>query len=288
MKRINRAIEALQQRRPIYYEGVIDLSFENGRRCAQTWADYLSLDLEHHPFAMTALNEFMRGLIDAGPTASGHRMPAVIVTLPTDGADETMVRHNSWMIKQALAAGVHGLMLCHAESPGAVRAFVEASRYAHQTLGVGEVLGQGRRGSGGQDRAASIWGVSVDEYLDCADVWPLNPNGELMLGVKIENQRALANAEDSLAVPGLAFAEWGPGDMGMTFGFKSAHDPPYPAPMIDARNRVKAACDHAGIAFLDIVNADNIESQLDGGVMIGAGATEAIATKGRRYRERSA
>jgi 4-hydroxy-2-oxoheptanedioate aldolase len=37
-----------------------------------------------------------------------------------------------------------------------------------------------------------------------------------MLGLKTENRRALANAEPSAKVPGVAFAEWGPGDMGMS------------------------------------------------------------------------
>ena len=54
-------------------------------------------------------------------------------------------------------------------------------------------------------------------------------------------------------MPGIAFAEWGPGDMGMAFGHKDAHDPPYPPEMLAARARVKAACDAAGVAFLDIV-----------------------------------
>ena len=50
-------------------------------------------------------------------------------------------------------------------------------------------------------------------------------------------------------MPGLAFAEWGPGDMGMSFGNPDAHDPPYPDYMDDARDTVKAAVDKAGIAF---------------------------------------
>jgi len=47
-----------------------------------------------------------------------------------------------------------------------------------------------------------------------ADPWPLNANGELLLGLKIENRWALSNAEISTKIPGIGFAEWGPGDMG--------------------------------------------------------------------------
>jgi 4-hydroxy-2-oxoheptanedioate aldolase len=85
-----------------------------------------------------------------------------------------------------------------------------------------------------------------------------------------------------VAVPGIAFAEWGPGDMGMSFGHKDAHDPPYPPEMREARARVKAACDRAGVVFLDMVRADNVVAQLDDGVRIGAATAEA-AEIGRRY-----
>ncbi|MGI9490372.1 MAG: aldolase/citrate lyase family protein [Geminicoccaceae bacterium] len=282
MVRMNRAIELLERDQPIFYTGVTELGFESGERHASTWADYLCIDLEHLPFDMGGLSAFMNGLIAAGPAVSGHRTPAVIVTLPTDGISEQMVRTNSWMIKQALATGVHGLMLCHVESPGAVRAFVESARYAFQTIGVGEKLGPGRRGSGGQEHAAAVWDMQVSDYLDRADVWPLNPAGELMLGLKLEDRHALDQADACIAVPGIALAEWGPGDMGMTFGRKEAHDPPYPRDMVEARGVVKAACDKAGVAFLDVITSETIEERIDEGVKIGA-VTEEVAAIGRRY-----
>ena len=96
----------------------------------------------------------MRGLVDGGPTRSGHRTPAVIVTLPMDGTDEHAVRANAWMIKQTLAAGVHGLLLCHAETPAAVKAFVDAARYPFHVgrQGAGRRPARLRRpGAGGRD-----------------------------------------------------------------------------------------------------------------------------------------
>ena len=282
MARVNRAIELLEQERSIFFTGVTELGFESGERHAGTWADYLCIDMEHLPFDMSGLSAFMDGLVADSPTSSGHRSPTVIVTLPTDGASPDMVRTNSWMIKQALATGVHGLMLCHVSSHEAVRAFVESARYAFQEIGVGERLSQGRRGSGGQERAAAVWDLPVADYLERADVWPLNPSGELMLGLKLEDRTALDQAEACIAVPGIALAEWGPGDMGMSFGRKEAHDPPYPAEMLEARATVKTACEKAGVAFLDIVTPETVEDRLDEGVMIGA-ACEQAAAIGRRH-----
>ena len=155
-KRINRAIELLKQGQPIYYTATGDLTYENGKSKAGTWADCLIVDLEHGTFDLRALDEFMRGLVDGGPTNSGHPTPTVIATVPTDGANENVIRANAWMFKQMLARGVHGILLCHAESPEAVKAFVESCRYPFHTIGVGQMLSEGRRGSGGQASAAAI------------------------------------------------------------------------------------------------------------------------------------
>lgn len=285
MARVNRAVELLDQGQPIYYTGPEDRGYEGGRKAAETWADYVNYDVEHHAFDMNQLSDFMRGLVDGGPTRSGHRTPAVIATLPIDAISEANVRANSWVIKQVLATGVHGLLLCHAEDPGAVRAFVECARYPFARSGVGLGLGEGRRGSGGQAMASAIWGLSPSEYLLKADPWPLNPEGELMLGLKIENKRALWNVEASTRVPGISFAEWGPGDMGMSLGFADNHDEPYPPEMEEARSRVLAACKAAKIAFLNTTRPDDVVKRIEEGVMVGAasrGGQEA-AEIGRRH-----
>ena len=130
-KRINRAIELLEQGQPIYYTGShegTEGNYEQGVKDAQTYADYISYDMEHAPFDVKGLADYMRGLAKGGPTKSGHRTPAVIVNVPVNGTDENTVRANAWMFQQVLATGVHGILLCHADTPGAVRAFIEAVR----------------------------------------------------------------------------------------------------------------------------------------------------------------
>src|ERR1700690_2710619 len=121
-KRINRAIELLEQGQPIYYTGShsgTSGTFEQGRKDAQTYADYISYDMEHAPFDVAGLAEYMKGLVAGGPTKSGHRTPAVIVNVPVNGTDEGAVRANAWMFSQVLATGVHGVLLTHADTPGA-------------------------------------------------------------------------------------------------------------------------------------------------------------------------
>jgi 4-hydroxy-2-oxoheptanedioate aldolase len=139
VSRVNRAIELLAQGQQVFYTGGHTghvLTHAQGVEDAQTWADYINVGMEHGSFDVAGLAEYMRGLVDGGPTNSGHRTPAVIVEAPVNGTDEATVRLNSWQLRQILARGVHGILLCQAESAAAVRAFVEACRYPHQLAGV--------------------------------------------------------------------------------------------------------------------------------------------------------
>src|SRR5438270_13888281 len=174
-KRINRAIELLEQGQPIYYTGSHSGTagtFDQGVKDAQTYADYISYDMEHAPYDIKGLADYMRGLVAGGPTRSGHRTPAVIVNVPVNGVDEAAVHANAWMFEQVLATGVHGVLLTHADTPGAVRAFVEAVRFPGHMQSVGRGLDEGRRGVHGASSAAPIWGVTEDQYVEKADVWP--------------------------------------------------------------------------------------------------------------------
>jgi len=275
MPRINRAIDLLERGEVLYYTHPGELTEANGRRQASTWADILLIDFEHEAFDIVGLTAFMRGLAAGGPTPDGYRTPTVITTLPSNCRTVDEVRANAWQVRQVLTAGVHGILHTHAKHADAVAAFVAETRY----IGIAPVSPNDaafppQRGAGGQKRPADIWGVSPVEYMRLADPWPLNPEGELLLGVKIEDRECLANATEVAAVPGIGFAEWGPGDMGISFGHPDAHDPPYPPEMEAARQTVKDACDAAGIAFLSSWNdpnqtiEQNVRFLLDWGVRI--------------------
>src|ERR1700730_4119147 len=141
--RINRAIELLQQDQAIYYTGGHSghvLTYPQGREDAHVWSDYINVGMEHGAFDMTGLAEYMRGLADGGPTRSEHRTPAIIVEAPVNGTDEANVRFNAWQFRQILGRGVHGILLCQAETADAVRAVIEACRYPHHPAGVDKAI----------------------------------------------------------------------------------------------------------------------------------------------------
>ena len=307
--RINRTIALLEAGQAIYYDGPHSghvLTYEQGRIDAATWADYMNVGMEHGSFDMAGLAEYLRGMVDAGPTRSGHRTPAVIVEAPVNGTDEANVRFNAWQFRQILARGVHGILLCQAETVDAVRALVESCRYPHHPQGVDPslpspsdrlegvirppaapgLLGIGTRGRGSENTAAPIWGLSQPDYMDRCDPWPLNPHGELLLGVKLESPEGIAQADAICAVPGLGFAEMGPGDLSLSLGSPTIMRDPYPPVMLAARAKVLNACKRNGIAFLEGCNQANIVARLDEGVRVIAGHDPEVARIGRAHQMR--
>jgi 4-hydroxy-2-oxoheptanedioate aldolase len=283
-KRINKAIELLEAGQPVYYFQFPGGGYDEGKELAQTWADAIGYNVEQAPFSALQFKAFMQGLIDGGPTKSGHRTPAVIVTLPVGGIDEMTVRANYWMVEQVLAAGAHGVLMVHMREEGAARAFVQAARYplAPKTPGIGE----GLRGSGGQGLAAQMWGITAAEYLRIADPWPLNPDGELLMGFKPEDQVALEVIDQTMAVPGIGMVEWGPADMMMSFGLIRTPGSSYPPAVTDARDRILDVARQNNVIFSEVgTNAGNVIERVDDGIMFHF-ANEEAARIGREHTDR--
>jgi 4-hydroxy-2-oxoheptanedioate aldolase len=125
-----------------------------------------------------------------------------------------------------------------------------------------------------------------DNYLRKADPWPLNPEGELLLGVKIESAAAIPNIEAILSVPGIGFAEMGPGDLSLSLGY---FRPPQPLPpeMQEVRQRVRTACLAHKIAFLESATPTDVAEKIDAGARVIAGHREDTAQVGRAHTRRS-
>lgn len=284
MHRANRAISLLAAGRPVFAGPAGTLTAEAGHRSAASWADWLIVEMEHAPYDVTALAAFMRGYAEGCKALNADiRPPGIGVTLPFDGTDAASVRANGWIVKQVLATGVHGITLCHAEDPDAVRTLVETMRYANRPARPELGLGAGRRGHGAQDIASAIWDLLPEDYIVRADLWRLESKGELLLGLKVENPRALERAEAVLAVPGVTFAEWGPADMSLAMGVAGQYDhPTLRAP----RERVKRACAANGVAFLHNANPTTVAGLIDEGIRF-ITCTEETARIGRAYVERT-
>lgn len=134
--------------------------------------------------------------------------------------------------------------------------------------------------------ASAIWGVTVSEYVKKADTWPLNPEGELVLGLKLEDKYAIQNADEILKVPGIAFVEWGPGDNALSHGLQDVAGAAQNHPTLRAaRNKVFAAAKANKVFFLEGFNEKNVADQIRDGVRIG-GASPQVAEMGRKISNR--
>ncbi|MDG5818405.1 aldolase/citrate lyase family protein [Natronococcus sp. A-GB7] len=200
--------------------------------------DYVWLDFEHggpSPYDSTAFEELSR----AAETADVE----LLVRLPAP--DPPLVR-------KVLDAGVRTILLPRIETASELRRGIEAAYFSYD----GDV---GDRGEG--IGRSGEWAGYADSYVAGED-------DEVLVGTMIENERAVENIEDILAVPRLGFAFVGPADLAMSL---SAGDPTakHPDAVASAIDRTLEACLAAGIPIGRIRNdATAAQAAIDAGYRI--------------------
>ena len=300
-RRFNKVIELWEDGQPAYYTTVRAMPgvdpYELGKAMCRTWADMINYDMEHELFDLRELREFMRGLGDGGGTRSGHRFPVVFVTPPVLGLNADYMLANSWVLGQILDAGVSGIQICHARDPKAVEVAAHmACRYPFNYPGVSKLDRQGLRGASA-NFANRVWGMNNAQYVRIADLWPLNPKGEILFGLKIEDTFADTNAHLSMAVPGVAFAEWGPTDNnywlnnfdGLPLDGSRFDEAKFPR-MVSVRNMVLDLCKKNNVRYLNAATNtagtfNYVIDQIRDGAMLMVG-TEETALAGREHSKR--
>jgi 4-hydroxy-2-oxoheptanedioate aldolase len=164
-------------------------------------------------------------------------------------------------VKQALDSGAFGLMAPQISNTDEALAIVSASRYP-QKVDAKDQEPAGERGAA-PSNAARYWGVSVPEYFDLADLWPLDPKGELTLIAMIENEAAVENAKEMLSdARGIAAVFIGPTDLSTSLGY--AGQPEHPE-VEKAIQEVLAVTKEVKIPCGILVNKGNIEKRLKEG-----------------------
>jgi 4-hydroxy-2-oxoheptanedioate aldolase len=96
-------------------------------------------------------------------------------------------------IGKQLNEGVVGIMFPEVESADEVRAGLAAMRFKSQGGTRPDDVGN----------APAVWGMSEKEYKQKADLWPLNPKGELVNWTIVESKEGLAHIREIAAVPGI-------------------------------------------------------------------------------------
>ncbi len=162
--------------------------------------------------------------------------PATPVLRVPSGGSEGSAR----FVEIALGMGVANIVIPKITTAEEARRLVKAMRFPPKS-GAKYPEPRGER-TAPTDKAAAYWGVSEQEYLRKADLWPLNPDGELVAIAMIESKEAVNNIDEILRVPGLGGVLVGPYDLGDSLGVGPPRDGKIPEATEVAIQKVRTAC----------------------------------------------
>lgn len=222
--------------------------------------DGVVYEMEHNPYDITTLGDCLQYMLNRKAIAeSGSVAPSVtpIARIPANGCEM-----NQFQAKQVLDRGVYGVITPHVWTTEQAYNAVASCRYAKPT-GAALYEPKGVRGDG-PATAARYWGLSQAEYYAKADVWPLAPHGELLVGLMIESPEAIENLDDMLAnVPGIGFCLIGEGDLSQALGYARQYEHPE---VLGAMAKIVETCHkHNVVVGQPHATAKNVERLLSEG-----------------------
>jgi 4-hydroxy-2-oxoheptanedioate aldolase len=152
-------------------------------------------------------------------------------------------------------------------------AFVEVDSAEELRLGIAAMRFKSKGGTRPDDvgNAPKYWGLSEADYRRKADVWPLNPEGELVVWAIIETKEGLENVREIAQVPGLSVLVPGAGTLGGVFsttgpdGRRVRDDAAWEA----AIQKVLTTCKEFKLACGYPVSENDIEARMAQGFNVG-------------------
>jgi 4-hydroxy-2-oxoheptanedioate aldolase len=277
--RLNGVIRALEQGKTAFV-GFAPVDTETAVALAASNLDGIAFEMEHAPMSAPALRDALQYMLDRRQIlASGSLAPKVtpLVRIPPNGGEM-----NQWIAKQVLDIGVFGIIFPHVSSVEEARNAVSACRYP-RLPGAPLYDPPGIRGDAPM-RAARYWGLGQQEYYARADVWPLAPQGEILVIIQCEDTRAIENLPRILKeVKGIGVVLIGEGDLSQELG----HPRDYEHPVVtDAIDRILKICqDHGVPCGHPHPDAKNIERLIASGyrfLMPPAPRSFAVLEQGRK------
>lgn len=162
--------------------------------------------------SIEAFTQFADALVAAGgvtPSPSPRLRAAMNVKTPKISTDPAKAIEN---ISRQLNAGVTSISFVHVDTAKELEQGIAAMRFASRGGTRPENVGD----------APKYWGLTEEEYRERADVWPLNPNGELVAWAIIETKEGLANVREIAQVKGLGVLIPGAGTLRGVFSARDA------------------------------------------------------------------
>jgi 4-hydroxy-2-oxoheptanedioate aldolase len=253
---LNPVIEKLAAGEPFIGVSTGDLSISNANELTRAPLDYVYVDMEHNPFSLEQLYKFTLGTIDkAAILERGNPQAdlAVFARFPPYGREQVQ-----WISKQALDIGLMGIIFNSIDNAEQATLAVRSMRYP-QLRDSALPEPAGLRGWSPQ-LATWLWGISSSEYQRVADLWPLNPEGELLAIMMIETADGVENADAIASVPGVGAIFMGPADLARSLGV------PGNSPEIeDALQTVLRACLDHDVACGKTMSAEEMPRRIEEG-----------------------
>ena len=233
---LNPAIEKLAKGQPIIGTQTSDVSLQNCHALARLDLDYAYIDMEHGPLNFEGLAFCITAMVDkAAALKKGNAQPkvALFARFPPYGRD---LESNDWVVKQALDIGLMGIIFNGVETKEQMVRLIRFMRYPQMRTSKYQQP-PGLRGFS-PGNAVFAWGISSAEYEQRADVWPLNPDGDLLAIPMIETAEGLKNVDEIASVPGVGAIFIGAGgDMHQYLGV------PFDSPDLEqTRQAILASC----------------------------------------------
>lgn len=253
--RLNKAIELLESDQAAFGLLSFDYSLNNARSLARSGLDFIIIDMEHAPFDIERLRQFLLGMTDKRSILEkGSLQPDVVplVRIPAVGSEDVLSQ-----AKQVLDVGAFGVMFPSVNTAAEAEMAVRATRYP-QLNGADDYEPAGLRG---RNPSNAVWYWGISDYHPRADVWPLDPNGELLAIIQIESPEGVENVDEIISVPGIGVIFIGPSDLATAMGYSSPAAPEVEA----AIQTVLAACIENDVACAITTSSRSVEQRIEEG-----------------------
>ncbi len=281
--RINRFVELMESGKPAFGIFASNISLRAGARISSSGLDFVIIDMEHSPYDPSRLERYLVGMTSKAEVMKNGLLmrTAPIVRVPAAGREQLQ-----FIIKQVLDLGPAGILVPHVDTAEDALAMVRASRFP-QLKEAADFEPPGQRGVG-YGWAARQWGLSGGDYARRADLWPLDPQGELVLWLMIESASAVENIREIAATPGVGGLFVGPSDLAFSLGV------PLGDPTVEeAIEKVVAAAKDSGVPLGTLCGGGEVEKRLgqgfhflavggDGGL---SGGVQEAVKKGRAFQK---
>ena len=209
--------------------------------------------------AAVQFQELMNGMTSAGILlkAPQPRLAKSVVVKMNEIAGNPKAAEN---IGKQLNMGVTGIMFVSVESAEEAKLGIDAMRFKSKGGTRAENVGN----------APAVWGMSEKDYKEKADLWPLNPNGELVNWTIIESHAGLDNIRAIAAVKGIGVLWPGAGTLR---GLFSTQQPDGTRKLDEAAweasiQKVLAACKEFNIPCGYPASANDIELRMKQGFSV--------------------